>query len=311
MLQRSERSRQNMVSLTQTEIMFVFAALILVLLNQRELDNRDLRDANRRLAQEVHEVRLLAPEAGSAEGTGEMRARAADERALEQIRDVLVASGQLEEPRSESRETEGRLMAEGVEELARQAAEAKLDEPVKNVLERAREEELFPGAISDAEIAGAMLREARERSVRKSSEGAGVAQAGQGGIDRGNWADKVGFDPCWEKITEEGELSHHFAFTTRYDSDTKLFMIEPGWDAGVPVVRDALDWRLVMITDHPKGWVGKDEYAEFGKRVRDAARTAYKPGCLLSTRLNLSADGHTARFVARFIFPVYWDLPPP
>jgi len=294
------KARQNVVALTQTEIMFVFAAIILILLQVKQVDNDRLRGDYEELAQRaeaVEQERESAP--------------------FEEVKRTLVRSGALEEQEGLSAEESQNRVLRKIRDLARPAEDrVEPDEQVKSVLRRASADEIVQPGQGELEQLEEVLRLARigkqaeaEREESAAAEGAGgEASSGEGARSsadaaRRKVADKVGFNPCWPKISGE-TYSYHRTFSMEYDRGTDRFRIEPDWDEGAPLVSNALDGPLALLREHPQGWIGRDEFARYSIEVSQQAARAYGPGCKLVTKIN-DAGRDAILFVARYFFPIY------
>lgn len=301
MLPKSERARQNMISLTQTEIMFVLAALVLVLLQQKNFENARLKDENVRLVQESGGAAIVEEAADGRAATPDP-GEGEEAEPLQRIRRTLVETGNLAPGPKDSPGEDDRVVR-AVERMSRNTAETRLDQPVKDILERARQENLAPGARSDSEVAAEMFRLAKAQHARERPADPGVSGASAAQHPRGNLADMVGFDPCWEKVVDN-RVSYHLTYSTVYDRDTDRYRIRPAWDEAVTVVKADVDGPMSALREHPTGWVDRDTYAEFGRRIDLARRMSYGRGCRFVTKIN-DAGQAAIEFVNRYFYPVY------
>lgn len=393
MLNRSERARQNTVSLTQTEIMFVFAAIILVLL---QLKTRE----NEQLIAEAQEARVKY----------EVSAETGD--AYVEIRRVLVATGRLVSQSTGSLSAEAKEVVRTVTDLAHSETDPNLDQPVREILEKAREENIVPDGLSDPEVAEELLRLSREakrtqqardadqpkhsqpeldetdsgmpsesqlgngdpsKFQDQTAQSAGTLQeqadtarnAGRDGtqenpvtwLDRllagvgdeqeseskpeisqgdspdnksdlispeeneqsgrdsvfpnasdrpalpGNLAKKVGFDPCWPRI-RDNQILYHWTYSTVYDRGKDRFRIRAIWDESIALISKDVNGPMSVLRDYPRGWIDRNEFTVFGRKVEKARSENYSHDCRFVTKIN-DMGQDAIEFVNYYFYTIY------
>lgn len=122
---------------------------------------------------------------------------------------------------------------------------------------------------------------------------------GQSGNGRG---DQVGFDPCWPRPARRGERRYYIAYDVTYANGRYTVKPHSDWQAGVPVVDEALAGPVSVLRDHPRTSVSPEGLLKLGERI-DAAvgslreNRAYPPKCLLVATINEEASGAVAKFI--------------
>lgn len=394
MLSRSERARQNTISLTQTEIMFVFAAIILVLL---QLKTRE----NEQLVAEAHKTRVEYEVSLSETGS-----------AYAEIRRVLVEAGRLDSQSTGDLSVEVQEIVREVTGLVQSETDPHLDQPLRDILEKAREENIVPDGLSDPEVAEELLRLSREakralqaqsaaqikesqaepgapasdepsephvgngdpskspEQIAKSADaqqeregptrdtdpddsqdklgtwldrllaGEGVRQqtepdskayqsnssdketdslpseeneklrqesegseAGDKPVLSGNLAKKVGFDPCWPRI-HDNRILYHWTYSTVYDRDRDRFQIRAIWDESIALVSKDVNGPMSVLRDYPRGWIDRNEFTIFGRRVERARSANYPQQCRFVTKIN-DMGQDAIEFVNYYFYTIY------
>ena len=295
----SALARQHIVALTQTEIMFVFAAIILILLQfkQREFEAMMLEDG-----QAKDPVQIVA------EGKEGLADQAEQPIPDEEVKDVLVKEGGAG---SAQRESDTLPPAEKLgKALAEAGPESEVFDPeaqVKEILERAQSSGAIDVGGSLDEQVNELIRRARigrqveERTAASAGDnGRRVSASGSSDSPKGS---KIGFDPCWERTTAAGNLSFHATFETKYDAQRDAYMISPAWDESVPQIRAALEGPLALLKSYPAGWIAPERYAQYGGMVRNLAESLYGPECRLVTTID-EPTRRSLKHITHFFYPV-------
>ena len=300
-------ARQHIVALTQTEIMFVLAAIILILLQFKQ---RELEAAMPEDGQAGDPVQIVS------EGKGGLADQAEQPVPDEEVKDVLVREGG---DGSVLGEDGALLPARKLEKaLAEADPESEVFDPeaqVKEILERAQSSGAIDAGGSLDEQVDELIRRARiGRQVEGKTAASAGGNGGRGGVSspaptaasgsKGSpKGSKIGFDPCWERTTTAGNLSFHATFETKYDVQRDAYMISPAWDESVPQIRDALEGPLALLKSHPAGWIAPERYAQYGNMVRNLAESLYGPECRLVTTID-EPTRRSLKHINRFFYPV-------
>lgn len=323
--------REATVSLTQTEIMLVLAVVVLLLLLVKDEDlavaKDDLRETEERI------VALMAQDEMSEEAIIEQREQAELAR---EVKEVLV---RRESASYAARDRKPALLPEDVQELRRIVEETpqRNDEAalVNAVLERLGPE-VEPGdgtprsmqeQIDQLDDAVALarafdehlspdrqeaLRSALERDDANSVAGGDAVRdllsqwlpdAAKGdGQSATSLGDQVGFDPCWPRQGDRSERRYYIAYDVTYANSRYAVKPHSDWQAGVPIVNQALAGPLSVLRNYPREPVTPDELLESGQRIEAAVDSlrkngTYPPKCLLVATINEEASGAVAKFL--------------
>ena len=285
-----------LIALTQTEIMFILASVILILLLAQRHNFEAERAAAKRAAQETAQAAEsaqeitqtlrragLIPAAADSRAAPEKEAAGAVRRLVEEkqeINRVLRRAG--ESPRTEAQ----------VKQLQTAAAQAGAElTKVRNENEEMKQE------IEDLKRRLAQGGEAEAALARR-------VRAQQGEISRL----RVGFAPCWPR---RGRPPYYFAYRIVYDRSRERFRISPHPDlqSEAPVVAAALAGDLAVVKRHPQGWMSRAELAVFGARLKAAKIRFYGDygeECRLAVQIN-DAGQAAIEFIRdqAVLFPVY------
>ncbi len=297
----SRQSRKTIISLTQTEIMFILATMILVMLLAQKRENLRLQDENQAI--------MSLPDSAFQADQHSPKSRMSGE-----VKNVLDSSGSVDSDGTSTRLGSSKDARNG--ENLPAATEDRKNEPIRQTLDRIGAADLVREDLTEEERLRELIRLA---SIGKGLEIHNQAdvlpedikwtETGSSFIDsvpdvsRQTLANKVGFDPCWPKVAD-GYISYHFTFSTVYDSETDLYRMEPAWDESVLQVRNDLDSVMAVLRRRPEGWITEDEFARFGEEVREQTRTVYRTDCLLVTRIN-DAGKKAILFIGKYFYPIY------
>ena len=150
-----------------------------------------------------------------------------------------------------------------------------------------------------------------EQGARATSGGEAVGEllsqwlgdtAATNGRSDGGRGDQVGFDPCWPRPARRNERRYYVAYDVTYANGRYAVKPHSDWQAGVPVVDEALAGPVSALRDYPRTSVSPDELLKLGQRI-DAAvdglrkSRAYPPKCLLVATINEEASGAVAKFI--------------
>lgn len=128
-----------------------------------------------------------------------------------------------------------------------------------------------------------------------------AATTGEGQSGNG-LGDQVGFDPCWPRQARRGERRYYIAYDVTYANGRYTVKPHSDWQAGVPVVDEALAGPVSVLRVYPRTSVSPEELLKLGQRI-DAAvgslreNRAYPPKCLLVATINEEASGAVAKFI--------------
>ena len=128
-----------------------------------------------------------------------------------------------------------------------------------------------------------------------------AATTGEGQSGNG-LGDQVGFDPCWPRQARRGERRYYIAYDVTYANGRYTVKPHSDWQAGVPVVDEALDGPVSVLRAYPRTSVSPEGLLKLGERI-DAAvgslreNRAYPPKCLLVATINEEASGAVAKFI--------------
>ena len=325
--------------MTQTEIMLVLAAVVLVLLLVKSGDlaiaKEDLTKAEQRFATLVERSAMSFPE------VAEQRAQAD---LAQEVREVLVRGGAVppsgqgaarlsprdvatvrdlvEEQGERAREAdavdraleragrppsvEAQSRQEQIEQLGSDAA---LGATLKRSLSRERQRAL-QDALARADEAGAAVRGAASESLSPAQENEPVEDLladwlnDSAATAAGKLGDQVGFDPCWPGPGGVGERRYYIAYHLSYADGRYVVRPHPDLQAGVPVVDEALAGPLSVLRSHPREAVTGQTLLTFGRRIEAAVAPLRQSGryaseCLLVATLNEEAPGSIAKFLRR------------
>ena len=334
------------MSLTQTEIMLVLATVVLLLLL---VTDEDLTAAKNNLSVAEERIsRLAEHSAASAEAIVEQSVQADLAR---EVKEVLVRGGAAPPDETSAARLHPKDVAElrrVVKERRQHAVETAL---VISALERAGLESVDDAHSKQQQIAqlgnaaavGAALRkslsperqrvlqdalewdnasaaaasEQKERTVHQgeavqnllaewlSAAPANTAQSGSG------LGDQVGFDPCWPGPGGIGERRYYIAYDVTYADNRYVVKPHSDWQAGVPIVDEALVGPLSVLRSYPRVSASRREMLVLGQRINAALEPLrenglYAPGCLLVATLNEEASGAIAKFLRKDvgIYPI-------
>ena len=118
----------------------------------------------------------------------------------------------------------------------------------------------------------------------------------------GGIGDQVGFDPCWPRPGDRRERRYYIAYDMTYANGRYSVKPHSDWQAGVPMVDEALAGPVSVLRAYPRNTVSAEGLLEFGRRI-DAAvdllrkNRTYEPKCLLVATINEEASGAVAKFI--------------
>lgn len=320
----SARKREKIVSLSQAEIMFVIAAVMLVLFMLADARRQTAQTEERAAREELRAAREAAD--GGAQEEEDM---------LAEVVDILTAEGALAAESGPAPRLR-RAIPDAVRDLARQKnesekAQQEIDaalgadetenvEPrtrrIRRLLQDAARGEAAAKALGVADAPPATVAAEIEKLRQAADANAIRAQnqdlrravdAKDARIEELNQKLRS-FLPCWLG-RGAGEPQYYFALTVEYRSGQ--YKIEPHQDlrAQAAVVQSALAGELALLLSPPSGWIGEEEFERFGRQAQKQKFLQYPnaPECELVAELNRSASGHQVRFVHRRakFYPIY------
>ena len=292
--------------MTQTEIMLVLAAVVLVLLLVKSGDlaiaKEDLTKAEQRFATLVERSAMSFPE------VAEQRAQAD---LAQEVREVLVRGGAVPPSGQGAARLSPRDVATVRDLVEEQGERAREADAVDRALERAGQplsgeaqsrRKQIEQLGSDAALGAALKRslsQERQRALQDALAGAGeVGEKVSGAASElpsaarekepvedlladwlgdsaataaaGKLGDQVGFDPCWPGPGGVGERRYYIAYHLSYADGRYVMRPHPDLQAGVPVVDEALAGPLSVLRSYPREAVTGQALLAFGRRI-DAA----------------------------------------
>lgn len=325
--------REAIVSLTQTEIMLVLAAIVLVLLLVKDGDltatKTDLAEAEERNS------RLTEKRTASGDAVVEQQEQVD---LASEVKEVLVRSGAAPPDENGSARLSPRdvtTVERMVEEQGQQEAETAA---VDRALERAG---LTPAGkvqpkqqqidqLGSAALLGEALRKGlspeRQRALQDALDRGEEGEVGVGKQDGplayqgealeellAEWlrdgpqqgsglGDQVGFDPCWPGPGGVGARRYYIAYDLTYADERYVVRPHSDWRVGLPIVDEALSGPLSVLRSYPRAPASTQEMLVFGRRINAALSPlrengSYAPECLLVATLNEEASGKIAKFL--------------
>ena len=261
---QAEFSQGFIIGLTHTEIMLIFAVVILLLWmgRERELGEKiaALEKEKGKAEQQIADLVENQPGEKSVEETLEQMAqRQADEALREEVVDLLALEGQLSKEERPPTEEKDAVVASVKELLADKKRNDAFMEEFREAV--GVENAAFSSASEDAKVAIALARMQQnadavdriKKAIFPEGQGKGVPAAGvamrvesmvasltvaqEEGVAVKSPAskngDEVGFTPCWPGDASSGR-THYFAYTIHYTpaiGDTpEEFVIKPSKD---------------------------------------------------------------------------------
>ena len=327
------------MSLTQTEIMLVLAVVVLLLLLVKD---GELTAVKTDLVAARERISNLAQQSEVSEEAMAVQRDQVD--LAREVKDVLVRGGAAppgETNAARLHEKDVSELRRVIEERRRQVEETAL---MDSVLERAglgpadvaqsRRQQI--DQLGSAAEVGAALRNSlspeRQRALQDAlerdkanvattsehdeppaHEGDAVREllaewlqdvpASEAQLDNG-LGDQVGFDPCWPRPGGAGERRYYISYDVTYTGNQYRLKPHSDWQAGVPIVDEALAGPLSVLRSYPRMSASTQEMLAFGRRINaalDPLRESgqYAPQCLLVVTLNEEASGAVAKFLRR------------
>ena len=298
------------MSLTQTEIMLVLAAVILVLLLARDLD---LTAAQAELVDAEQQLLALAEQAAAPPLEIVEQRQQAD--LAREVKEALTRDAAPQRDRGRLR-----LGPRDVEEVRQLVADRERRQAEADAVDRAlarakpaagasRQQRME--SLAETAALGATLRESlseeRRRTLAAADDPAAQLAAWLGTetsevAEGGGRGDQVGFDPCWPGPGGEGQRRYYFAYDITYADGKYRVGPHRDWRSGAMVVAESLRGHLgAVLRDHPRELVSSAALRSFGRRIdAEVARLrgdAYPADCLLAVTLNEEASGAVAKFL--------------
>ena len=311
----SARKREKIVSLSQTEMMFVIAAVALVLFLLADTQRRTAQTSESKISEELTALRETAA-----------RDDAPEEDMLAEVAEILTAEGALAAGENSPQRLR-REIPDAVRELARQknesaAAQKEIDAALSAT--DAADTADTADADSRAQRIRRLLQDAARGEAAADALGIGdtppatiaaeiknLRRAIEGKDTRGNTLDhklRFGFLPCWLGRGAQ-EPPYYFALGVVYRSGRYKIEPHPHLRAQAAVVRAALAGDLALLSSPPSGWIGEDEFEQFGQRAQRQKNLQYpnNPECRLIAKINRGAGGHQIVFVRDRVgfYPIY------
>ena len=314
----SARKREKIISLSQAEMMFVIAAVALVLFLLADTQRRSAQTSESKISEELTALRETAARDDAPP----------EEDMLAEVAEILTTEGAFAAGENSPQRLR-REIPDAVRELARQknesaAAQKEIDDAlsatdaadttdtadadsraqrIRRLLQDAARGEAAADALGVGDTPPATLA-AEIKNLRRAIE-AKNAQIKD--------IAKIGFLPCW--LGPSGQKPRHYsAIRVEYRSkrDKKPYKIEPHphLRAQAAVVRSALAGNLALLLSPPSGWIGEDEFERFGEIVQEQKNLQYpdKQECKLVARINREASGYETGFISRIgFYPIWWQ----
>lgn len=264
---RQLKRGENIIGLTQTEIMLVLTIVVLVLLLASDIDLKASQ-------KQVVLLENLASE--SQENVEEILEQVEFN---EEIKEVMVNNGMVSDYRGQSRLTEQDMrMLKGVIEKSRTK-----DEQLSQLQNALQEKQKI-------------IDKMREQSAALKNERRDAAGKGS----------KYGYTPCWPR-TGQGPKKRYHTYDVTYSNGLFSIKQNFDWSKPeVPKLDEKLDRKLsAVLHSYPRKAVSKQDFAEFGKRVENVLSGMrgndrdgwYERGCSLVVTLNPEASGSIAEFI--------------
>jgi hypothetical protein len=294
------RRRQSewLIALTQTEIMFILASVILILLLAQQADFKAERAAL--IKEQAERMADLAESEDAAEEINQTLARAGliansgenDKAAVGAVRKLVEEKQELNRVlRRAARQEDGAPQtAAQIKQLQAAAAQATRD------LANAREQ------------IAAMKQEME--NLRKQSAQGGESTAALRRQVRAQQSEisrlRVGFTPCWPR--EGASPPYYFAYRIIFDKARRAFRVTPHahLQSAAPPIAEALRGGLSFLKSPPGGWLSRAQFAAFGKKASAAKTRLYGEECRLAAQIN-DAGQDAIEFIRdqTAFFPVY------
>ena len=336
-MNRQERRRERLISLTQTEIMFVLAAVILLLLFAKIDDltkvQEDLQEARSEIvsmsvaAKESEDAGIIhkiitesgidpnAPDVAE-QVTATLDAMIAENQQLQEVDNVLAeVKTKPNESKSKSSEKEKETR---MEKLRKAVKDANAFNEEKRESNADSESEEGTSEQVEAEREKSKSQEPKQEMPPEQSDEyyASVGKAtwdalGKESLSPQEVKNRIikllvgGFMPCWlREPSKQNRRRYYYAYDITYDGEKDLYKILPHKDmqSTATVVQEALSGGLSILQDPsqiPQGWVKAEAMEEFGKKVKRKKDALYsdKSDCWLMTTINKSASGFKQEFV--------------
>ena len=312
----SARKREKIVSLSQTEMMFVIAAVALVLFLLADTQRRTAQTSESKISKELTALRETAARDNALP----------EEDMLAEVAEILTAEGALAAGENSPQRLR-REIPDAVRELARQknesaAAQKEIDDALSATDSADTADEA--DADSRAQRIRRLLQDAARGEAAADALGVGdtppatiaaeiknLRRAIEGKDTRGNTLDhklRFGFLPCWLGRGAQ-EPPYYFALDVVYRSGRYKIEPHPHLRAQAAVVHSALAGDLALLSSPPSGWIGEDEFERFGRRAQRQKNLQYpnNPECRLIAKINRGAGGHQIVFVRDRVgfYPIY------
>lgn len=310
----SRQIQRNMIiGLTQTEIMFIFTCLIILLL-LASLDRLSEIETER---DEIVAILDEPEQAEPKELTQHVTALVEENQRLK----VLIAEPTLADQHAALAQAVGsepdtplpQLMSEATNKLQQQGGNpqnsSKLSDSNNNqtttteaaepnstltdLFERIRGTDTPEQPLAEQTDDVKSLRQQIAQLQQQNSELANQVTKTET-IVREQRTKLIGFLPCWP----QGETGHHFAYQIDYRISDNNFRLEPIWPSSVAFVQQDVANPLRVLAAYPQGWMNAETFTNFGRRLEQARLARYNNNCRLSARLiNLDADGNVIKFI--------------
>ena len=313
----SARKREKIVSLSQTEMMFVIAAVALVLFLLADTQRRTAQTSESKISEELTALRETAARDDAPQ----------EEDMLAEVAEILTAEGALAAGENSPQRLR-REIPDAVRKLARQKNEsAAAQKEIDDALSATDAADTTDAEDSDsrAQRIRRLLQDAARGEAAADALGIGdtppatiaaeiknLRRAIEGKDTRGNTLDhklRFGFLPCWLGRGAQ-EPPYYFALDVVYRSGRYKIEPHPHLRAQAAVVRAALAGDLALLSSPPSGWIGEDEFERFGEIVQEQKNLQYpdKQECKLVARINREASGYETGFISRIgFYPIWWQ----
>lgn len=264
---RQLKRGENIVGLTQTEIMLVLTIVVLVLLLAGDIDLK------------ASQKRIILLEKLTSESNEDVVEIQEQVNYAEEIKEILVSNDKLS-----NRHDRPKLTKQDVQTVKKAVEESRTKDEQLSQLQEALEEKQKT------------IDKMRELSVAHKNER-------RDAVGRGS---KYGYTPCWPRAGK-GPRKRYHTYDVTYSNGSFWIKQNSDWSKPeVPELGEKLDRKLsTVLRSYPRKAVFKQDFAEFGERVESVLSGMqgsgrdgwYEPGCSLVVTLNPEAPGSIAAFI--------------
>ena len=316
---RTDKRREGIIALTQTEIMLVLAVVILLLLLAKGFDltesQKELEVSQNKLEDAQRRITLLVQQTGGG-SVEEQEQRQEKVDMSEKITEILKRGGVVNDGGDKERRL-GENPAEDVRVLVdEKKRKDEMDKTIDRVLARAGKPPPDNNSRDDLD-ADAEVKAKKDELIRLS-ENAAKAEAEADDLRRENkelkatisameeagkekddgaqgksLGDKIGCEPCWRG---SGKRLYYFAYNITYSGGAYKISQHRDLRGGAGVVGKALG-GLPSLRDYPEGWVSRETFLSFGRRLAKEKNKLHGEECQLAVTINDEASGKVIKFI--------------